>query len=41
MPFDALAHRVGGDLGPRRDDHRLDAAGDGLQVRIGPIALDL
>src|SRR5262245_25520161 len=37
----ALAHRLRGELGPRRDHHRVDAAGDRGQVRVRVVTLDL
>jgi hypothetical protein len=39
--FGTLAHRLLGDLGPRSDHDRLDAAGDRAQVVIAVIAFHL
>src|SRR5215218_7090934 len=38
--FGALVHGVLGEFGPGADDHRLDPAGDGLQVLVAGVALD-
>jgi len=37
----ALAHRLVGDLGPRADYNRADAAGNRVEVAVRTIALDL
>jgi hypothetical protein len=39
--LNAFAHRLVGDLRPRADHDRLDAAGNRAEIVVGTIAIDL